>query len=193
MTDVLTIPRFAGEVVLPRRQAVRRASRGLERSGRPPTGGDRPMHVRRRRCVCDSARPRTRARDRREVRRPQRHGPVRPRRRADARPHADECGDRRPGAAPGARSRAARCCATSIAPRSRMGWRRPRATSRNGRRWAHARRGHGLARPPARPRVGQRRDVHARDRERRRWCAPPPTSTRTCSGVSEAVAATSAS
>ena len=191
MTDVLTIPRFAGGRPT-RRPAVRRASRGLERRGRPPARGDRPMHVRRRRRVCDPARTRARSRDRREVRRSQRDGAVRPGRRADARPHADERGHRRPGPAPGARQGGSLLRNLDRATEPHGLATTAGNVSHSGRRGADAGGGHGLARPPVRSRVGQHRDVHARHRGRPGVRAPP-TSTRTCSGVSEAVAATSVS
>ena len=96
-------------------------------------------------------------------------GHARPGRRSDDRPDPDGRGERRPGAPAraGAGRRAAR--------RTRSGRAAPRSGHDRGqrlshrRRRAHPRRRHGLARPPVRPDVRQRR-------RRSRWSPPTATS-----------------
>ena len=65
--------------------------------------------------------------------------------------------------------------------------------SHTGRRRPDPGRRHGLARPPARADLRQRRVVRAWSPPTATWCAPPPLSIPSCSGACAAAAATSGS
>ena len=149
------------------RRRVRRAPRGLERDRRPPARAHRPLRECGRRRGSDPPCPRGGPRDRGEVRRPQRHGPLGSRRRPDDRPLADVHGHRR-SRRPARRRRGRR--APSL-PRPRVAGTRARhhggqRLAHRGR-WPHARWRHGMARASGGPRVRQRRALHARHRRRR--------------------------